>query len=98
MSTIEPGWRPDAEPIDVTTERFYTIGIPLAVSVDDDGHIVFDFDLSEVASKHLEPVDDDLPEDVRLADLTVVEAACKARGNSHTFVARVVTINNQEDA
>lgn len=76
-----------------SNERVYTIGIPLCVTVSDEGSIVFDFDLAEVASADLDPVEYPVAdEQVYLADLAKIGVACQARDNSHTFTARVVEI------
>lgn len=71
-------------------ERIYAVGVPIAITVGDDGSVTFDVDLSEaddlwegrLTDDKGEPISTD--EDVE-RDSLFVSAACSRLGNHHQF-------------
>lgn len=68
-----------AEPRPVPTERTYSVGIPMWITVKDSGEVEFGFDLSEAAD------DMETSGDYVEADHKVVSAAADSIKNSHTL-------------
>lgn len=67
-------------------ERSYVVGVPLAITVHDDGRVTFDVDLAEISDCD-EHVEGEITEQVEADILTMSEAAARI-GNCLT-----VTIN-----
>lgn len=93
---FRPGWRPNAESEIDDDPRVYVIGIPLVITVTDEGFITFDFDISEAAGKGLEPVDDNLPDQTLVDDAAVIQAAISSREGHIGHAARVITITRED--
>lgn len=71
--------------------RTYVVGVPLAITVDENGRVTFDVDLSEVGDfvEHVE--EGSIPDSIVDADVLTVEAAATTLGNHHTLP--VITVN-----
>lgn len=72
--------------------RTYVVGVPLVITVDENGRVTFDVDLSEVTD-FTEHIEDDLliPDEIVDADVLTVAAAADTLGNH--FTLPVITPN-----
>jgi len=70
-----------------STDRTYVVGIPLAVTVRDDGTIVLDFDLCE--AYEFEPCDEGADQGVLRDDSNLVSHRLQRLRNHHTLTLPV---------
>lgn len=71
---------------DSVLDRSYVVGVPLAITVHDDGRVTFDVDLSEISDAD-ENIEGEIT-DQNIADLSTMSEAAGRLGNCLT-----ITIN-----